>query len=184
MKIFVGRFSEPVLGFESYGAGANASNNYVGEKNISPTSIKPLQSVYFSYSSLYLFNEEKILDVLFNWLYFVNESWLRRNKDDVFNYSFDNSPEFNSFVESAGFKDMDKIKLVNKEKNHLITTVDIPFSYIDSLMILRTCPGFHRACTYVRKELKPLDEIKLFKKNGFRSHTDSEIPKGIEFILK
>jgi hypothetical protein len=158
-------------------------NDYFGDKSINQT-IKPIFDLKgVNFSSLYLFKKEHLDRFQFNWIYFINENWLRNNKDKIFNNSYDNDPEFEEFVKSVNFPFIEKSAMI-KEPNHLITQLDIPFENIDRLIVRRNyeCYGYMHTVNHVRKYVPHIKEQPLII--DVVSRSNRSIPKGIEFILR
>ena len=182
MEIFTGRFSAPVLGFPGYGIINSSERGYRGEKNIINKLIEPVSADNKEYSDLYVLERENLFDVPFNWIYVINEDWLRENRTGVFNYSHSNSAEFMEFIKKMNFPVMEKNGMNGKERNHLLTKHGIPFSSVDKVIVLRNYPGYFRAVSDMRKYGGLKEELRHYKTTG--SHTDRQIPKAIEFILR
>jgi hypothetical protein len=129
------------------------------------------------YSDLYMFEKENLLEQPFNWLYFIKNEWLYTNRDKIFNYSFDNAPEFQQFVEQMRFPTMNKVKMLKKERNHLLTSLDISVENIYKIILVGNYPGYYHDCDFMSKEFQPHPLKYRFIKfeNG---------KKGAEYILK
>lgn len=183
MEIILGRFAKPRIGHVSYGNAGRNTRDYSGEKEINKSLLEPIVQGSVNVSSLYYFDKDKFSDLPFNWLYFINENWLKSNKEHIFNYSYNNNQEFQEFVDEVGFPTINKVKFLKKEKNHLITSLNIPFEYVDKIMILRNYPEYFHTINYVRKFMNPKNMVEYYKTSGIRSYHDAIIPEGTEFIL-
>jgi hypothetical protein len=181
MEIITGRFSRPILGFKSFGTNKR-TNSYHGEDSIVKRLIEPVSAEGKEYSDLYMLERDKLLTLPFNWIYVINEQWLKDNKNQIFNNSYDNSPEFQEFVDNINFQVIEDFATNTKERNHLLTKIGIPFTSIDKVIVMRNYDGHFRAEHRMQDLYKNAERINHFKEFG--SPADRRMPKAIEYILK
>jgi hypothetical protein len=176
MEIITPRMAQVPLGFKKFGS----KQGYQGEKEILPQELTPIYES-FHYSSLYLLDRENLLSKNFDWMYLVNEKWIEENKKDIFNYSYNNTKEFDAFIERMQFPVLEDKLLNNKEKNHLITKLSIPIESIDKIFVYRY-PGHCRALSQLRHMLPPEKEIRHYEERG--GYQANRVAKLHEFIIR
>jgi hypothetical protein len=113
-------------------------------------------------------------------MYSVNQNWLLENKDNIFNYSYDNSQDFDDFITRMQFPTLEDKLLNKKEKNQLITKLTLPIESIDKIYVYRYS-GHFRAINYLRHLVPQVEEIRHFEEGGYQVN---KLAKLHEFIIK